>query len=448
MSLIGPEPYPSNPLRQLATDWRAERRATTLPWPPGDNRFAPLRTRTLTRDPLRLLLDAYERHGPFFTLRILTSRQAFMIGPEANHFVLVSRAADFRWRDGGFGQLIPLLGDGMLTIDGDFHRRSRRIMLPSFHKEQIAEAGVVMQQEADRAVGAWRPGDRVELYDWARRLALRIAMRALFGFRGDDAAAARDFEAALGFYGHDYVVQTFRGPWTPWARMQEARKRLDKLIHGAIEARRRDGERGLDVLSLLLDAHDEDGTGLTDRQIRDQVMTLLFAGHDTTTATIAFMFHELARNPGEDARLAADPDRLDLVLDETLRLYPPAWIGPRRSVREIHFNGHAIPPELPVAYSSYVSHRLPHVFPDPHAFVPDRMAPEKKAQLPRGAYVPFGAGSRICLGMRFGQAEIRAIARRILQDFRLELDPGFALEISQTPTLGPRHGMPMTVRAR
>ncbi|MEJ7891174.1 MAG: cytochrome P450 [Solirubrobacteraceae bacterium] len=450
MSLIGPEPLPSNPLRALANDWRAERSGRGVDWPPGDTRLHPLRTWQITTDPLHLLLDAYERHGPFFTLRILSSRQAFMIGPEANHHVLVSHAADFRWRDGGFGQLIPLLGDGMLTIDGEFHRRSRKIMLPAFHREQIAATATTMEEEANRAVGDWRDGERLDLAGWARALALRIAMRALFGFRPDhaDRSAAHDFEVALGFYGYDYVVQILRGPRTPWARMHAARRRLDALIHAEIDRRRRDGERGLDVLSLLLDATDEDGTGLTDRQIRDQVMTLLFAGHDTTTATITFMFYELARHPEEDERLAGDPDRLERVIDETLRLYPPAWIGPRRTVREVTFNGHTIPAELPAAYSSYVSHRLAHVFADPHAFRPDRMAPEAKAALPRGAYVPFGAGSRICLGMRFGQAEIRIIARRVLRDFRLRVDPGYTLEVRQTPTLGPRRGMPVTVVAR
>lgn len=450
MSLVGPEPLSSNPLTQLGWDWSAERRGRreAIDWPPGDTRFHPLRTWQVTRDPLALLLDAYERHGPFFTVRILSSLQAFMIGPEANHHVLVSHARDFRWRDGGFGQLVPLLGDGMLTIDGDFHRRSRRIMLPAFHSQQIAATAAVMEEEADAAVGAWKPGDRVDVYEWARRLALRIAMRALFGFRGDDEQAARDFTVALDFYGHDYTLQTLRGPRTPWARMRAARERLDALIHGAIRARRSDGERGLDVLSLLLDACDEDGTRLTDEQIRDQVMTLLFAGHDTTTATIAFLFYELARHPEEDDRLGADPGRLECVLDETLRLYPPAWIGPRRAANRVDFAGRSIPAGLPVAYSSYVSHRLAEVFADPHAFVPDRMAPERKAALPRGAYVPFGAGSRICLGMRFGQAEIHVIARRILQDFRLGLEPGFELVIRQTPTLGPRGGMPMIVAAR
>ncbi len=381
-------------------------------------------------------------------MRILSSKQVFMIGPEANHTILVSRMKDFRWRDGGFGQLIPLLGDGMLTIDGDFHRRSRRIMLPSFHSEQIAAMGATMEAETDAAVSALRDGERLDLYEWARRLALRIAMRALFGFAGDDKAAAHDFEVALGFYGRDYTVQILRGPRTPWARMHEARRRLDKLIYGAIEARRRTGERGLDVLSLLLDATDEDGHGLSDRHIRDHVMTLLFAGHDTTTATIGFLFYELDRNREERDALEQDPERLERCLDETLRMYPPAWIGPRRTVRDVEFGGYTIPAEMPLAYSSYVSHRLPHVFPDPHAFRPDRMAPEAKAKVPRGAYVPFGGGSRICLGMRFGQAEIRTIARRILGDFRLEVEPGFRLEIRQTPTLGPRRGLPMTVRAR
>lgn len=448
--LAGPEPLSTNPLVAIAADWRAELRGTRrrTRWPPGDNGIDLRRTHRIATDPLSLLLDAYERHGPVFTLRVLSSRFAWMIGPEANHTVLVAKAADFRWRDGGFGQLIPLLGDGMLTVDGDFHRRSRRIMLPAFHSEQIVEATRVMEAETDAAVGAWRDGEHVELYGWARRLALRIAMRALFGFRADDRRAASDFEQALAFFGYDYLVQTLRGPRTPWARMHAARRRLDQLIFGEIDARRRTGERGLDVLSLLLDATDEDGGGLSDRHIRDHVMTLLFAGHDTTTATIGFLFHELDRNPDERTALEEDPDRLERCLDETLRLYPPAWIGPRRTVRDVAFGGCTIPAGMPTAYSSYVSHRLPHVFEDPHAFRPDRMAPDAKARLPRGAYVPFGGGSRICLGMRFGQAEIRVIARRILGDFRLQAEPGRRLEVRQTPTLGPRHGLRMIVRSR
>ena len=447
MSLVGPEPFPSNPLVQLGYDWRAERNARRAHWPPGDDRFNARRSHRLTTDPLGLLLDAYERHGPVFSVRLLSSKQMFMLGPEANHTILVSRMKDFRWRDGGFSQLIPLLGDGMLDdrrgLPPPLAQDHAAVVPPRADRREHFDHGG-RDRRAPSASGA--TARRSTSTSWARRLALRIAMRALFGFAGDDRAAARDFEVALGFYGHDYVVQTLRGPRTPWARMHEARRRLDALIYHAIEARRRTGERGLNVLSLLLDATDEDGNGLSDRHIRDHVMTLLFAGHDTTTATIAFLFYELDRHPEEREALEQDGERLERCLDETLRMYPPAWIGPRRAVRDVEFAGYTVPADMPVAYSSYVSHRLPHVFPDPHTFRPDRMAPEAKAKLPRGAYVPFGGGSRICLGMRFGQAEIRTIARRILGDFRLHRQPGFQLEIRQTPTLGPRRGLPMTVR--
>ena len=217
-----------------------------------------------------------------------------MLGPEANHFMLVSHADHFRWRDGGFGDLIPLLGDGMLTIDGDFHRQSRRIMLPAFHHERVAAALTTMEEEIERALAPWHDGLELDLYAWARELALRVAMRALFGFDPDvapDAAPAREFERALGFYGREYWLQVLRGPGTPWAALTDARRKLDRLIYAEIAQRRRTGARGDDVLSLLLDAP------FSDRHVRDHVMTLLFAGHDTTTATIAFLFYELARHP-------------------------------------------------------------------------------------------------------------------------------------------------------
>ena len=317
-----------------------------------------------------------------------------MLGPEANHFVLVSHADHFRWRDGAFGDLIPLLGDGMLTIDGDFHRRSRRIMLPAFHRERIAAAHGAIAAEVDRAVGRWQEGARLDLYRWSRELALRVALRALFGFDPDKRPPGLDptaeFERALSFYGREYVLQILRGPRTPFAEMMAARRRLDELLYGEIARRRRSGERGEDLLSLLLDARDEDGTALSERHVRDHLMTMLFAGHDTTTATVSFLFYELARAPEHAARLAAEraalvrePTAADLVagtegplpqleqaIEETLRLYPPAWIGPRRAARAFEFGGHSIPRGALVNYSSWASHRLPDVWEDPHAFRP------------------------------------------------------------------------------
>jgi len=369
------------------------------------------------------------------------------------------------------GDLIPLLGDGLLTIDGDYHRRSRRIMLPAFHHEAIAGALSTMASEIDRAMASWRDGQAVDLYRWTRRLALRIAMRALFGFDAHGGRArtdvARDFEQGLGFWARDYLLQVMRGPGTPFARMQEARQRLDRIIFEEIARRRRGTDEGQDVLSLLLLASDEDGQRLDDQQVRDQVMTLLFAGHDTTTSTIAFMFYELARHPEVVARLREEQDRvldgrppdasmlmsgqlevLEMVQDETLRMYPPAWIGARKARRTFEFAGVQVPKGAYVNYSSWASHHLPHVFPEPDEFRPERFAPEARASLPRGAYVPFGAGSRICIGMRFGQLEVKAIATELLRRYDLTLRPGYRLQTRQMPTIGPRNGLPVVVHRR
>jgi cytochrome P450 len=472
VSLVGPTPLrPYNPLAVVVSEVLAER-SNKVPYPPGETGFSMARTRRFAEEPLELLLESYERYGPVFTLRVLHGNVVFMLGPAANHYMTVSHASNFTWRESHFRDLIGLLGDGLLTIDGDFHRRSRQIMLPAFHRERIAASIDVMVQETERALERLRIGERLDLYTWTRALAMRIAMRALFGLdpdrepaRGVDAAGL--FERALSFYATEYALRLLRGPMTPWARMQQASRVLDGLIYAEIAERRATGERGEDVLSLLLDAHDEDGVSLSDRQIRDEVMTLLFAGHDTTTSTVAFMFHELARNPHVTAKLVAEQDaklggrgpsagqlmsgelaELELVLEETLRMYPPAWIGPRRSVQAFEFEGLTVPGDAYVNYCSWASHHLPDVWAQPDRFLPERFAPDARAALPKGAYIPFGGGSRTCIGMRFGQLEIRTIATMILSRFELELPGDFDLTIRQMPTISPKEGLPVIVRER
>ncbi len=451
MGVAPPPPVPSGVLQRVRADMRSQR-AARGGWPPGELGFSVARTREFEQEPLPLLLRCHERFGPVFTIRLLYAPIVFALGPEANHYITVSHAANFRWRDGGLGDLIPLLGDGLLTTDGDYHRRARRIMLPAFHREQLAASTAIMAEEAERAVDGWSPGARVDLYAWTRRLALRVAMRALFGFDPDssarDAEMAAQFEEALGFWGKDYALQMLRGPGSPWRTMNRAREQLDRVIFAEIARRRASGERGVDILSLLLDAEDEDGARLSDQQLRDQVMTLLFAGHDTTTSTVTFLFFELARNPEEIAALEED-DRLEMAIDETLRLYPPAWIGPRRNIEAFELHGIHVPAGVNVNYCSWASHHLPEVFPEPERFRPSRFAPDAKAALPKGAYVPFGGGSRTCIGMRFGLLEIKAIARAILRRYTLELaEPGRRVSIRQMPTLSPRGGLPVVVRER
>jgi cytochrome P450 len=289
----------------------ADERAATVPYPPGDTRFSLARTKRFLEEPLQLLLSGYERYGPIFTMRVLHSNVVFMLGPAANHYITVSHASNFRWRESHFRDLIGVLGDGLLTTDDPYHRRSRSIMLPAFHRERIAASIDVMESETELALEQWAPGMLVDLYAWTRGLATRIAMRALFGIEPDgpvarsiDAAAM--FEQALAFYSSGYQYRFLRAPGTPWGRLQEATSKLNRMLYGEISSRRRTGERGEDVLSLLLEAEDEDGEGLTDQQFSDVMMKLLFAGLDTTTSTVSFMFYELASAPHIADRIVAE----------------------------------------------------------------------------------------------------------------------------------------------
>jgi cytochrome P450 len=466
---LSPTPT-TNPLRRIAFDIGTERaaRSSGIPFPPGPMSFSLIRTRRFGLDPLPILLDCYEKYGPVFSIRLLHSPVVFMLGPEANHFITVSNASKFRWRDGSMGDLIPLLGDGLLTIDGPYHRQSRKVMLPSFHRERVAQSADTMVEEITHALGTWSVGQTVDLYHWTRALALRIAMRALLGFdpdRGEQLHAADEFEEALAFWGRDYLLQVLRGPFSPFSHMQKHRKRLDSLIYEEITRRRASGERREDLMSVLLEATDDAGDPLSDREIRDHLITLLFAGHDTTTSTTTFLFYELLQAPEALRRVTEELDRelggapptaeqlvgglpeLEAVMDETLRMYPPAWVGPRRAVESFEFAGVPVPSGALVNYCSWASHRLPDVYPDPNRFDPSRFTAENKAALQKGAYVPFGGGSRTCIGMRFGQLEIKTIAALVLQRFRLELDPDYELSIRMMPTLSPKKGLPLRVVA-
>ena len=181
------------------------------------------------------MLENYEEHGPIFSLRLLHTRVIFMIGPEANHFVTVGHPENFHWRESSLGDLIPLLGDGLLTIDDDYHDRARAIMMPAFHREQVVSMIDAMQAEADAAIAELGPEEVVDLYGWMRTLAMRIAMRALLGLdpdgAGKGAAAAAHFERALGYYGIDFQWRLLRGPGSPWRKLIASRRgaRRDRL---------------------------------------------------------------------------------------------------------------------------------------------------------------------------------------------------------------------------
>jgi cytochrome P450 len=436
MAIASPPELTTNPIKRIRGDWQVERTGWRRRLPPGPKLPSIARTERMRRDPLSVLLPAYEEHGPIFALRIFHGLLVFMIGPEANRFMLVTDREKFRWRDGSLGDLIPLIGDGLLTTDGDYHDRARELMVPAFHRERIATAASLMAGEAEAGLAGWRPGARVDLYDWTRHVAMRVAMQALFGLDPDRAGVdvAATFERGLAFYEREYWLQVVRGPGSPFARLRQVRQILDRIILDEIAHRRRNGA-GEDILGVLVESTDSEGAGLTDEQIRDQVLTLLFAGHDTTTSTVAFLFYELARRPEWAERIAAEigrvaPDReptaaelfgempeLGAAVDETLRLYPPAWIGPRRARVDFEFGGYEVPAGYPVNYSSWASHRLPEVFPEPDEFRPERFLDRAPGTY---TWIPFGGGVRRCVGATFAQMEMQVVLRTIAQRVRLE----------------------------
>ncbi len=464
-----PPPQEQRILRRTAQDVRRElrvRRRAQLP--AGSLGLSYRNTARTLADPLALLMEHRRRHGDVFTIRVLHEPIVWVTGAPGVHQVLVTDADAFSWREGRFRDLEPLLGDGMLNIDGDYHRQMRRLLLPAFHHRQVAAVADDMVSEAVRAADSLVVGDRIDLYDWTRELALRIAMRSLLGLAsgaGRERQTADAFTRALHIHGQPPLLQVVRGPRTPYAESQRARRELDALIYDELHARRAAGHPGGGVLGMLLGATTGDGAPLPLEAVRDQAVTLLFAGHDTTTATIAFLFYELARHPQPLAEVVEEIDGvlggappaaadltgerlpvLERTIKETLRRWPAAWIGPRRTTRDVDVAGVTIPADVAVHYSSWLNHHLDEYFPDPLAFKPDRFQPEAEQALPKGAYIPFGGGSRMCLGKRFGEVEIRAIATVLLQRFHFEGDPSVALKITTTPTLGPAGGMWFTVR--
>ena len=228
-----------NPASVLARDIRADR-AATVPFPPGELRFSLRRTNAYMNDPLRTLLDGHARFGPVFTLKIFHHNVVFTLGPEANHHILVANAGNFSWREGHLRDLSVLLGDGLLTTDGEYHRGNRMAMVPMFHKERISASIATIEDEVAVAVDALQPGAVVDVTQWARKLALRVAMRALFGVDPDTAQAGgldacHEFESALSFHGESVARQLRRGPGSSFSRLLASRKRLDVMLYSEID---------------------------------------------------------------------------------------------------------------------------------------------------------------------------------------------------------------------
>jgi cytochrome P450 len=411
------------------------------------------------------LQDEAMRVGPIARLQMLHVPVYVVSCADLAHRVLVDEAAAYK-KSAALQFLAPLLGDGLLTSEGETHKRHRKLLAPAFAPRRLAAYGEVMVAETRAQLARWTPGRELDLSREMMELTLAIAGRTLFGadVRGDARTVAAGLELAMRSMEDNLtsIVQLgYRWPLPRHLRMRRAVAQLDEVVYRLIADGRRAGTDRGDVLSMLLMAA-EDGQRLTDREVRDEVMTLLLAGHETTANALTWTWYELGRNPGALARLEDElrrvvgPDRPvttddlpDLpwnlaVIEEAMRLHPPAYVTGREALRDVELGGHRLPKRSFVLVYIRGIHRRADYFPDPLAFRPERMLPEAKKARPRHHYLPFGAGPRVCIGSHFALLEAQLCLATMIQRARVRV---LAAAVAPDPlvTLRPRGGLPARV---
>lgn len=423
------------------------------------------------RSPLTFFEGLVRQYGPLVHLRSSGEHLYLVTDPQHIRDILVTHQRKFK-KSRGLERSKPLLGEGLLTSEGEAHLRQRRLIQPAFHKERIAAYATVMTDYAARATARWKSGGTLDVAEEMMRLTLGIVGKTLFD--ADVESQARDVGAAMAA-----VMETFWLRMLPFAdtieklpipslrRAKAARATLDRIVYGMIAERRRSpGDRG-DLLSMLLMAQDEedDGRGMTDRQVRDEAMTLFLAGHETTANALAWTWYLLSQSPDVERRLHDELARVlggrvptmtdvpalgyvERVVTESMRLYPPAWMIGRRALEPYQIDEYTIPAGAILLVSPYLTQHDPKLFPDPERFDPDRWTPEFKAALPPFAYFPFGGGTRRCIGESFAWMELILVVATIAQRWRLRLVPGHPVVPQPVVTLRLKHGLKMTAEAR
>ena len=403
----------------------------------------------ISRDMPQTLLDVTREYGPVVRLRVGPT-DMYLVGDGDLIVEMISRrAGDMRKSDRTRQSLGGHLGDGLVTLEGEEHRRHRRLVQPVMHRQSIAAQLATMVALTDKRIESWPDGSTQDILREMQDLTLRIAATALFRV-DDDAmvAAAREFAASL----NTIVRRPFPIPgWVPTkgnVRRRASVRRVDVLAYDMIARRRADPGTD-DLLSLLIGAtDDEGGPELSDVEIRDELMTLFFAGHETSAAALAWALYLLARHQemAEQVRaeLAAGERRLLAgVVKETLRLYPPAWVFDRTPRRDVTVGGYAVPRGANMLFSPWVAHRDPSRWPAAEEFRPQRWTTDWVPA--RGAYLPFGDGPRMCVGNRFAEAEIQAVLAELLPRVQLSLVDDAPVRPEGDATLRPRGGLPMLV---
>ena len=426
------------------------------------------------RDPLDFMARCSREYGDIVRLHMGGLPLYLLSHPDHAEYVLVKNNRNFI-KSRYFRRELSFLGQGLLNSEGELWRRQRRLAQPAFHKRRVGAYGEAMVSHAERMLARWRDGEVRDVHQEMRRLTLGIVAEVLFGAGRDKADEVGEVLGWLDKHtnrleeqGSAMVLRFLLGnfPTPTNLRFRKGIGRLDEIIYGLIEERRENAKDTGDLLSMLLRFRDEAGTRMTDKQLRDEVITLLLAGHETTALALSWSWYLLSQHPEVEAKLLEELQEVlgdrtpmvedlphlpyaEMVIKESMRLYPPAWGVSREAIEACEIGGYRLPAGTQLLIVLWAMHRDPRNFQDPEAFNPARWEGGLAKKVPRYAYLPFGAGPRICIGGSFAITEAILLLATIARDFQLELVPEQRRVIPQpSTTLRPRGGIRMYLRKR
>ncbi len=424
---------------------------------------------SFSRDPLGFLTSAAKDYGDIVRLRFGGRITWFISDPALIQQILVHDWRSFE-KGTGLKRSKPLFGNGLLTSEGDTWRRQHNLIMPIFHRERVESYGAMMVSETESYTEPWRAGVTIDMLEATTSLTLRVVMRTLFNAAVDDSGAISEaVECAQAEFARSIPYIIMLPSWVPTPvtpRLRRAITRLDVSIQRLIVSRRAEGRDHGDLLSLLLAAHDDDNQqGMNNKQLRDELLTLFLAGHETTALTLAWALMLVSQNPEVEARLVDEAKRVygerlpqpadraalvytAAVVQEALRLYPPAWSVGREAIEDCELGDITVKRGNVAFFSQWVVHRDPRWYSDADKFIPDRWLDGSIAGNPRFAYFPFGGGPRVCMGSQFALMEAVLILSFMLARFRFELASDFVPALYPAITLRPLHPMRMTITAR
>jgi cytochrome P450 len=444
-----------------------------LQTPPGPGQFIPLSDlQTLRRSPLAALLNIGHRYGDLFSYPVGFWTIYVVNHPDYIKHILQDNQRNYSKHTFQYNLLGMAAGQGLLSSDGAYWLQQRRLVQPAFHRERIAAIGTTVTDATLRMVERWEAVQQrnqpLDIDAEMMRVTLEIVGKALFNV--DLSEQANSFVQAV-LTALSYIIKRgstpiafpLRIPTPGNRRFQNAVHTMDRAIYAMIAERRKTNRDQSDMLSMLMSTRDaETGEQMNDRQIRDEIITFLIAGHETVAGALTWTFYLLSKNPTVERMLRQElittlgqrpPTFQDLpnltytrmVVDESMRLYPPVWLMTRRAIAGDEIGGYRIPANALMVMSQYLTHRHPSFWENPEGFDPLRFTPEQIATRPRFAYFPFGGGPHLCIGNTFALTEAQLILATVAQRYRLALIPSRPVEIETLVTIRPKHGLWMTL---